>query len=264
VAQHADTPTGETPSALSRRVETLVRKLIEAYPNAECALHHENPLQLLVATILSAQCTDARVNKVTPALFARFPSARDYARADRGELEEMVRTTGFFRNKAKSIQGATARIEEAFHGEVPRTMAELLSLPGVARKTANVVLGTAFGVADGFVVDTHVYRLSHRMGLAKANSPEQVEKQLTALVPREHWIRLAHILIHHGRAVCSARTPDCDTCVVADECPKLGITPKATSKTSSKAKAGTRTSSTGGASLKQRIASSLEKRSRKK
>jgi endonuclease-3 len=201
----------------------LARRLTKAYPEARCALNHETPLELLVATILSAQCTDARVNQVTPALFARFPRAIDLAGADRGELEGLIRTTGFFRNKARSVQGAAAKIVSDFGGEVPKTMDALLTLPGVARKTANVVLGTAFGIAQGFVVDTHVFRLAHRMGLASARTPEQVEERLMRLFPRKSWVALAHILIHHGRALCTARNPDCDHCVVSDLCPKIGV-----------------------------------------
>jgi endonuclease-3 len=200
-----------------------VRRLRKAYPGATCALAHENPLQLLVATILSAQCTDARVNKVTPALFARYPDAADFAASDRAELEELVRTTGFYRNKAKSIHGATSKITSEFGGEVPQTMEKILTLPGVARKTGNVVLGTAFGIASGFVVDTHVFRLSHRMGLAKAKTPVEVEKQLMDLIPEKDWIDFGHILIHHGRAVCAARTPRCEECVVEAHCPKIGV-----------------------------------------
>ena len=174
---------------------------------------------------MSAQCTDARVNKVTPALFARYPDAKDFADSERSDLEELVRSTGFYRNKSKSIHGAASKITETFDGEVPKTMEELLTLPGVARKTANVVLGTAFAVASGFVVDTHVFRLSHRMGLAKAKTPEQVEKQLMALIPKKDWIDLAHILIHHGRAICAARSPKCDDCMVEADCPKIGVEP---------------------------------------
>jgi endonuclease-3 len=166
------------------------------------------------------------VNQVTPVLFARFPIARDLAGADRGELEGLIRSTGFFRNKAKALQGAATKIVSDFDGEVPRTMDSLLTLPGVARKTANVVLGTAFGIADGFVVDTHVFRLAHRMALASAKTPEQVEEQLMALFPRKSWVALAHILIHHGRTVCTARNPDCEHCVVADLCPKIGVARK--------------------------------------
>ncbi len=222
-ANAANTPTGEPIEELSRRARTLTRKLRKAYPDAKCALDHKNALQLLIATILSAQCTDARVNKVTPALFARYPEAKDFAASDRSELEELVRTTGFYRNKSKSIHGATLTITETFGGEVPKTMEELLTLPGVARKTANVVLGTAFRIASGFVVDTHVFRLSHRMGLAEAKTPEQVEKKLMDLIPKKDWIDLAHILIHHGRAICAARSPKCDDCMVEADCPKIGV-----------------------------------------
>ena len=208
----------------------MVKRLRKAYPDAVCALNHQSPLQLLIATILSAQCTDARVNMVTPNLFARYPTVSDLASAERPELEEIIRSTGFFRNKAKSIQGAAARITSEFRGEVPRAMDELLSLPGVARKTANVVLGTAFGIADGFVVDTHVFRLSHRLGFAKGKNPEQVEQELMKLVAREDWIDLAHILIHHGRRVCAARNPDCESCVVSSLCPKIGVDAKRQAK----------------------------------
>ncbi len=204
----------------------MVKRLRKAYPEAVCALTHESPLQLLVATILSAQCTDVRVNMVTPGLFARYPTVSDMAAASRSEVEEIIRSTGFFRNKAKSIQGAAARIDSDFRGEVPRTMEELLTLPGVARKTANVVLGTAFGVAVGFVVDTHVFRLSHRLSFASGKNPEQVEQELMKLVPQEGWIDLAHILIHHGRRVCAARNPDCESCVVSSLCPKIGVEAK--------------------------------------
>jgi endonuclease III len=228
---------------------------MKAYPDARCALDHESPLQLLVATILSAQCTDERVNKVTPALFRRFPTAKDLASADRTELEELVRTTGFFRNKAKSLQGAAATIESDFGGQLPRTMEQMLTLPGVARKTANVVLGTGFGIASGFVVDTHVFRLSHRMGLASGNNPERVERELMEVFAREDWIQLAHILIHHGRAVCGARNPRCDTCVVAAYCPKLGVTPAR-----SKAAKESKTSGKPRRPLKERIAASRKHR----
>lgn len=224
------TPTGESRAELERRTGALIRRLRKAYPDARCALDHDNALQLLVATILSAQCTDARVNQVTPALFARYSEAADFAASDREELEELIRSTGFFRNKAKSIHGATSKIVSDFGGRVPETMEELLSLPGVARKTANVVLGTAFGIAEGFVVDTHVFRLSHRMGLAAAKSPEGVERQLMELVPRKDWIDLGHILIHHGRAVCTARNPDCEACDVEAYCPKIGVSPKKSPK----------------------------------
>jgi len=232
----------------------VVKRLRKAYPDAVCALDHQSPLQLLVATILSAQCTDARVNKVTPGLFARYPTVSDLATASRSEVEEIIRSTGFFRNKAKSIQGAAARIDADFRGEVPRTMEELLSLPGVARKTANVVLGTAFGIAVGFVVDTHVFRLSHRLGFATGKNPEQVERELMKLVPREDWIDLAHILIHHGRRVCDARKPDCASCVVSSLCPKIGVDVKTRPKAApAKPKA----------PLKERIAKTARARKRR-
>ena len=197
----------------------LIARLKRAYPDATCALTHEDPFQLLVATILSAQCTDARVNLVTPKLFARFPDAASMARADAAEVEDIIRSTGFFRNKTKSILGASRRIVDSFGGTVPRTMEDLLTLPGVARKTANVVLGTAFGIGVGIVVDTHVDRLSHRLGLTRGKNAEQVERDLMKTVPRSEWILLPHILIHHGRQICSARKPKCGACPVQDLCP---------------------------------------------
>ena len=197
----------------------LIDRLRAAHPDAECALAHENPFQLLVATILSAQCTDERVNQVTPALFARFPTPQAMAAADRQELEALIRSTGFFRNKAKSIQGASARICQRFGGEVPQAMDDLVSLPGVARKTANVVRGVCFGLADGIVVDTHVKRLSQRLGLTDQKTPPKIEKDLMALIPREDWIDIAHLLIFHGRRVCSARKPDCAACTLTELCP---------------------------------------------
>ncbi len=200
----------------------LIRRLRAAHPDAHCALDHENPFQLLVATILSAQCTDERVNQVTPALFARFPTPEAMAAADRAELEALIRTTGFFRNKAKSLQGASALICQNFGGEVPQEMDELTSLPGVARKTANVVRGVCFGLADGIVVDTHVKRLSQRLGLTQEKSPEKIEKELMALIPVEDWIDIAHLLIFHGRRVCNARKPDCANCTLAEICPSAG------------------------------------------
>jgi len=201
----------------------LIRRLRAAHPDAHCALDHQNPFQLLVATILSAQCTDERVNQVTPALFERFPTPEAMAAADREELEEMIRSTGFFRNKAKSLQGASALICQAFGGEVPREMDELIRLPGVARKTANVVRGVCFGLADGVVVDTHVKRLSQRLGLTEQKSPEKIEKDLMALIPSEDWIDIAHLLIFHGRRVCDARKPDCANCTLADLCPSAEV-----------------------------------------
>lgn len=210
-----------------------------------------------MATILSAQCTDERVNKVTPALFQRFPTAQDLAVADRSELEELVRTTGFFRNKAKSIQGAAAKIGSDFQGRLPRTMEEMLTLPGVARKTANVVLGTAFGIASGFVVDTHVFRLSHRMGLASSNTPERVERELMELFAPQDWVQLGHTLILHGRAICTAKKPDCEHCVVAAYCPKLGVSAASRVAKKSKTAAARRKRP-----LKERIAASASRRHR--
>ncbi|MGE5176594.1 MAG: endonuclease III [Hyphomicrobiales bacterium] len=197
----------------------LIERLKEAYPEARCALDHQDPFQLLVATILSAQCTDARVNMVTPGLFARYPDARALAVVGQEDLEAIIRSTGFYRNKAKSIRGASERLVAAFGGVVPRTMEELLTLPGVARKTANVVLGTGYGIADGIVVDTHVERLARRLGLSKGKNPEEVERDLMRVVPREEWILFSHLLIFHGRRICDARKPRCAECPVAALCP---------------------------------------------
>ena len=197
----------------------LIDALKRAYPDAACALTHGNPFQLLVATILSAQCTDARVNLVTPGLFAEHPDAAAMSRVSQERLEAIVRSTGFFRNKAKAIRGASQRIQADFVGQVPRTMDELLSLPGVARKTANVVLGVGFGIADGVVVDTHVARLSRRLGLTRESAPEAIERDLMRILPREEWISFSHLLIDHGRRVCQARAPMCDRCALRALCP---------------------------------------------
>jgi len=201
-----------------------VRKLKKAYPDAHCALSYSNPLELLVATILSAQCTDVRVNIVTETLFRQCRSAVDYADIPQDVLEDAIRSAGFFRNKAKNIRGAASAILDRFGGEVPDTMEGLLSLPGVARKTANVVLGNAFGRNEGVVVDTHVMRLSGRLGLTarKNNQGDRIERDLTALVPRTGWTMFAHLLIFHGRAICSARKPKCPECVLAELCPSAG------------------------------------------
>ena len=201
------------------RVLALIERLKAAYPDAACALRHEDPFQLLVATILSAQCTDERVNKVTPALFARYPDAQAMKDAPVEDLEELIRTTGFYHNKTKSLLGASRRLAETHAGRVPSTMEELLTLPGVARKTANVVLGTGYGIAVGVVVDTHVYRLSRRLGLTKSATPSDIEQDLMRIVPREEWILFAHLLIHHGRRICIARKPRCALCPVRDLCP---------------------------------------------
>ncbi|MCB9140277.1 MAG: endonuclease III [Caldilineaceae bacterium] len=200
-------------------VAEIIRRLHEAYPDAACELVHDDPLQLLVATILSAQCTDERVNKVTPALFAAYPTAEAFAEADIEELEEAVRSTGFYRNKAKNIQGAARRMVAEYDSQVPENMDDLLTLPGVARKTANVVLGVGYEIADGVVVDTHVKRLSNRLGLTQESTPEKIERDLMAIVPQDEWIEFSHLLIFHGRRVCKARKPDCAHCTLADLCP---------------------------------------------
>ncbi len=201
------------------RIAEILRRLRQAYPDAQCALRHNNPLELLVATILSAQCTDERVNQVTLSLFEKYRSAEDYAMADPAELEQDIRPTGFYRNKARHIQGAARMILERFNGQVPRTMDELLQLPGVARKTANVVLGVAFGQAEGIVVDTHVRRLANRLGLTREQDPDRIERDLMAMIPHEDWIDFGHQLIWHGRRICHARKPDCPNCPLNDLCP---------------------------------------------
>lgn len=202
-----------------RRIRTLLTRLQKAYPDARCALNFSNPLELLIATILSAQCTDERVNQVTATLFKKYRTAADYAQAPLAELERDIHSTGFYRNKAKSIKAATQRIVEEFGGQVPRTMDELLTLPGVARKTANVVLGTAFGIPTGVVVDTHVARLAQRLGLTRQNDRDKIEQDLMQILPQDKWIDFAHRLIEHGRRVCKARKPLCAECVLADICP---------------------------------------------
>jgi len=200
------------------RVAAILKALDEAYPNAECALHHRTPWELLVATILSAQCTDVRVNMVTPELFRRFPTPAAMAKASLPELEDLIRTTGFFRNKAKSIQGAARKIVADFGGEVPQTMAELITVPGAARKTANVVLGVAYGKAEGVVVDTHVFRIARRLELAKGETPQKVEEELMQILPRNRWIGFSHQVIHLGREVCVARKPKCRECNLETLC----------------------------------------------
>jgi endonuclease-3 len=194
------------------RVKAILEKLDEAYPGATCALKHENAFQLLISTILSAQTTDERVNMVTPGLFKKYPTPEAFAHANPKDIEQEIRSTGFYRNKTKSIIGASKKIVEEFHGEVPRTMEELLRLPGVARKTANVVLGCAFGIASGIVVDTHVQRLSGRLDLTKNTDPKKIETDLMKIIPQDHWILFSHQLIWHGRRVCKARNPMCIEC----------------------------------------------------
>lgn len=196
----------------AKRVAAILGKLDEAYPAATCALKHENPFQLLISTILSAQCTDERVNQVTQTLFPKYPTARHFAYANPKELEQDIRPTGFFRNKTKSIIGASKKIVEEFGGKVPQTMEEMLSLPGVARKTANVVLGTAFGIASGIVVDTHVQRLAGRLELSANTDPKKIEQDLMQIIPQDKWILFSHQLIWHGRRVCQARKPRCAQC----------------------------------------------------
>ena len=200
------------------RVAAILAALRKAYPDVVCALHHRNAWELTVATILSAQCTDVRVNLVTPALFKAFPTPKAMAAASLPELEELIRTTGFFRNKAKSIQGAARVVTEEFGGKVPQTMEEILRLPGVARKTGNVVLGSWYGIAVGVVVDTHVMRLSRRLELTKETSPEKVEQDLMKIIPQDRWIAFSHELIHHGRQVCVARKPKCVDCTLEKLC----------------------------------------------
>jgi len=205
------------------RVEKIIAGLEKTYPDAHCELNHSNPLELLIATILSAQCTDKRVNLVTPQLFKRYPSAEAYAGAPSAELEEAIKTAGFFRNKTKSIKAACQAIVEKHRGQVPRTMEELRELGGVGRKTANVVLGNAFNVNCGVVVDTHVARLSKRLGITGEETPEKIEQVLMQLVPQDQWTLFSHLLIWHGRRRCSARSPNCPNCEINELCPKIGV-----------------------------------------
>jgi len=195
-----------------KRVAAILAKLDEAYPAATCELHHDNAFHLVIATILSAQCTDVMVNQVTPGLFTKYPTPEALAHANPAEIEQMIRPTGFFRNKTKSILGASKAIIERFGGQVPRTMDEILTLPGVARKTANVVLGTAYGIASGVVVDTHVQRISHRLDLTRNEDPKKIEQDLIKVIPQDRWILFSHQIIWHGRRVCAARKPKCVEC----------------------------------------------------
>ncbi len=216
--------TTRAPKAVTlARAAQLFTRLRALYPDAKCALEHRNAFELLIATILSAQCTDVRVNMVTPALFTKYPTPAAFVKATPQDIEEMIRSTGFYRNKAKSILGASKLLVEKYDGQVPRTMEELLELPGVARKTANVVMGNAFGLNVGMVVDTHIGRLSRRLGLSKHADPVKVEQDLMSLFPTENWTLLAHLLIYHGRQVCAARKPACDRCTLADLCPRIGV-----------------------------------------
>ena len=211
-------PAAKVSATDPKRIQEILRRLEQAYPDAKCALTHSNPFQLLVSTILSAQCTDERVNIVTPGLFRKYPTPKDFAALRPEVLEQEIRSTGFYRNKTKSILGASQKIVKEFGGRVPQTMEELLTLPGVARKTANVVLGTAFGKAEGIVVDTHVLRIARRLDLTKEENPEKIERDLMKIIPQENWIDLAHELIFHGRRCCTARKPNCTACPVEDLC----------------------------------------------
>src|SRR3982074_986167 len=206
-------------SELKSRVREIIRKLKRAYPDAKCSLNHSNAFELLIATILSAQCTDDRVNIVTADLFRKYRKPEDYLKVSPRELEKDIRTTGFFRNKTKSIQGTSKLLTEQYGGRVPQTMDELLELPGVARKTANVVLGNAFEIKSGVVVDTHVTRLSHRLGLTKQKTAEKIELDLIEIVTKKDWVIFSHLLIAHGRKICKARNPLCSECIIEEFCP---------------------------------------------
>ena len=218
--------TKKAPAAEPQRKEQakrVVRRLKADYPEAVCALENETPFELLVATILSAQCTDERVNMVTPMLFAKYPTAAELARAPLSKIEDIIKSTGFFRNKAKSIQACSRALVEQYDGEVPRTLEELVALPGVGRKTANVVLGTAFRIPTGVVVDTHVTRVSHRLGLTTHTNAEKIERDLMEILPKKQWIDFSHRTIWHGRKICVARKPKCPECSMKSFCPKIGV-----------------------------------------
>jgi endonuclease-3 len=208
----------KTAAERKARIAEILRRLDQMYPNATCALVHDDPWQLLVATILSAQCTDKRVNMVTPGLFAKYPSPRDFAAVKPEVLAEDIRSTGFFNNKAKSIVGAARKVVAEFGGKVPRTIEEMLTIPGAARKTANVVLGTAYGIASGIVVDTHVQRIAARLDLTKESDPVKIERDLMKIIPKERWILFSHQIILHGRALCVARNPKCAECALNSVC----------------------------------------------
>ena len=219
----------ESTDELKKRTRDIIRRLKRAYPGARCSLNHSNPFELLIATILSAQSTDDRVNIVTADLFRKYKKPEDYLKVPPSELEKDIHSTGFFRNKTKSIQGTAKLLTEEYGGEVPHTMDELLALPGVARKTANVVLGNAFGVKAGVVVDTHVTRLSHRLGLTQEKTAEKIERDLIPIVPKKDWVIFPHLMIYHGRKICKARNPLCEECTIEKLCPssylKTGVHP---------------------------------------
>lgn len=208
---------------LKKRTAEIIKRLKKAYPDAHCALNHTNPFELLIATILSAQCTDERVNIVTADLFRKYRGPEDFVKVSQQELEKDIHSTGFFRNKAKNIKAASERLIDVYGGQIPQSMEEILTLGGVARKTANVVLGNAFGIASGVVVDTHVSRLSQRLGLTENKTPEKIERDLQELVPKRNWVMLPHWLIFHGRQICQARKPKCTECVLADQCPSYKL-----------------------------------------
>ena len=219
----------ESLEALKTRIREVIRRLKRAYPGAKCSLNHTNPFELLIATILSAQCTDERVNIVTADLFRKYRKPEDYLNVSPRELEKDIQSTGFFRNKTKSIQGTSKMLSEQYGGEVPQTMDELLELPGVARKTANVVLGNAFDIHAGVVVDTHVTRLSHRLAFTQQKTAEKIEQDLIPIVPKKDWVIFPHLMIYHGRKICKARNPLCNECVIEKQCPssflKTGVIP---------------------------------------
>ena len=219
----------ESTDELKKRVREVIRRLKRVYPDAKCSLTHTNPFELLIATILSAQCTDERVNIVTADLFRKYRQPEDYLKVPARELEKDIQSTGFFRNKTKSIQGTSKLLTEEYGGRVPQTMDELLELPGVARKTANVVLGNAFGIKAGVVVDTHVTRLSHRLNFTQQKTAEKIEQDLIGIVPKKDWVIFPHLMIYHGRKICKARNPLCAECVIEKQCPssylKTGVMP---------------------------------------
>ena len=218
---------GRTAAASDKkqRARRIVRKLAKTYPGAECALVHSSPYELLAATILSAQCTDERVNAVAPKLFVKYPTVADLARGRQSDVEKIIRSCGFFRAKATSLLGMARGVVDRFGGEIPRDLDDLVSLPGVGRKTANVVLGTWFGIPTGVVVDTHVKRISRLLGLTESTNPDQIERDLMDAIPKKEWIDFSHRLIHHGRRICIARRPKCPECPLLEDCPRVGLPP---------------------------------------
>ena len=210
---------------LKKQAAKVIRILKKTYPDAECALHHDNPFQLLAATILSAQCTDERVNMVTPKLFEKFPTSEKLAKATQKQVERIIQSCGFYRNKATNLRGMAKALVEDHAGELPQGLDALVKLPGVGRKTANVVLGTAFGIASGVVVDTHVKRISNLLGLTESKNPDIIERDLMAVLPKKEWVDYSHRMIYHGRAICIARRPNCEDCPLLKICPRIGLDP---------------------------------------